>query len=313
MQLISKFKSKRILILSFLIIGFFIFNLSNVFSQIIDKNNIKYDKEYIVRLKNGDIFSGFIAEYVTDEEEGDGIKFKTALGKTTIYFFQIAEINLKEEFYKHTHRVFLLPTAEPISNNHFIGNFELLLFYGGFGIGDIVSVTAGSTVVPTLERKEQFSTLNLKFTVYNERFEDMDSKAAFAIGGNLAFINHNNNFQHLYAVASFTGPKSIITGGFFYKLGTQNNYELKFGREFLNANYFNGSFGVGLGLDTKFASSKDLHFIGELWNTDIASPTNTAVLLGLRLNNTRFSADFGLAFFTQPFAVPVFSFVWTPF
>ena len=272
--------------LKFINLFFFFFTLITLFlninlaiSQLIDKNNVKYDKEYVIRLKNGDIFSGFIVELVNDEEEGEGIKFKTALGKTTIYFFQIAEINLKEEFYKHTHRVFLLPTAEPISNNHFIGNFELLLFYGGFGISDIVSVTAGTTVVPTLNRDEQFSTLNLKFTVYNERFEDMEGKASIALGGNLAFINHNNNFQHLYAVASFTGPKSIITGGFFYKLGTQNNYELKFGREFLNANYFNGSFGVGLGLDTKFASSNDLHFIGELWNSDLAAPTNTAVLL----------------------------------
>ncbi|MFY8160821.1 MAG: hypothetical protein ACOVNU_05785 [Candidatus Kapaibacteriota bacterium] len=313
MYLNFKSKLKKLLLLSFFILGFLITNLTLVYSEIIDKDNIKYDKEYIIRLKNGDIFSGFIVELVTNEDEGDGIKFKTSLGKTNIYFFQIAEINLKEEYYRHNHRVFLLPTAEPISNNHFIGNFELLLFYGGFGIGDIVSVTAGTSVVPTLNRDEQFSTLNLKFTVYNERFEDMDSKAAIALGGNLAFINHNNNFQHLYAVASFTGPKSVLTGGFFYKLGTQNNYELKFGREFLNANYFNGSFGVGLGLDTKFASSNDLHFIGELWNSDIASPTNTAVLLGLRLNNTRFSADFGLAFFTQPFAVPVFSFVWTPF
>lgn len=301
-------------LLLLIIFPFFCLNLT---SEVLDKLDISYDNEYIIKLKNGDIFSGFIVEKIenenADENERLGIKFKTELGKTIIYDYQIAQIYLKESYYRHKHRVFLLPTAEPIKNDHFVGNYELLFFYGGVGIGDNISITAGTSVVPFINRDEQFSTMNLKVTVYDEKFESMEGKASIAVGGNLAFINHNNNFQHLYAVASFTGYKSILTGGFFYKLGTQDVYDLKFANERTPVTYFNGSMGLGLGLDTKFSNSNDLHFIGEMWNSDIANPTNTAVLLGLRLTNSKFSSDFGIMFFTQPFAVPVFSFVWTPF
>lgn len=318
-----KTNSKFEIIKSFYLFNlFFLLLLSNIslYSEdieIVSKINIFeeliIDQTYIIRLRNGDEITGIVSEKFTNDNDEYAIKFKTELGKTTIYDYQVADIRKKEDFYRHTHRVFLLPTAEPIGKNPFVGNFELLLFYGGVGVSDWLSITAGTTIVPTIRRDEQFSTMNVKLTVYDEKFDSMEGKASIAVGGNLAFINHNNNFQHLYAVASFTGYKSIITGGFFFKLGNQNNYEIKFGREFLNMNYLNGSMGVGIGLDSKFSNWNDIHFIGELWNSDIASPTNTAVLLGLRLANTKFSADFGLAFFTQPFAVPVFSFTWTPF
>jgi len=305
--------TKSILIFINLIL-FFNLNLS---SEVLEKLEISYDKEYIIKLKNGDLFSGYIVEKIENdnakENEGLGIKFKTELGKTIIYDYQISQIYLKESYYRHKHRVFLLPTAEPIKGDHFVGNYELLFFYGGVGIGDNISITAGTSVVPFINRNEQFTTMNLKVTVYDEKFESMEGKASIAVGGNLAFINHNNNFQHLYAVASFTSYKSILTGGFFYKLGNQDLYTLKFANERIPISYFNGSMGLGLGLDTKFSNSNDLHFIGEMWNSDIATPTNTAVLLGLRLTNSKFSSDFGIMFFTQPFAVPVFNFVWTPF
>lgn len=271
------------------------------------------DIECVIRFKNGDEITGEIIEKFKTGNNEYAIKFKTALGKTTVYDFQVADIRLKEEYYRHSHRLYLLPTAEPIVNNAFIGNFEMLLFYGGFGVSDWLSITGGTTIIPTLARNEQISTMNVKFTVYQEKFESMEGKASIALGGNLAFINHNNNFQHLYATATFTGAKSIITGSFFFKIGNENNYEVKFGREYLNLNYLNGSMGIGVGLDTKFTNWNDLHFIGELWNSDITAPSNTAVMLGLRLTNSKFSSDFGLAFFTQPFAIPVVSFAWTPF
>ena len=88
---------------------------------------------------------------------------------------------------------------------------------------------------------------------------------------------------------------------------------VKFDDNTINMKYENGNVGIALGLDTRIGSSRTLHFIGELWNSNITKPTNTAVLLGLRLAGQSVSADFGLAFFTQPFAAPFMSFVFTPF
>jgi hypothetical protein len=68
-----------------------------------------------------------------------------------------------------------------------------------------------------------------------------------------------------------------------------------------------------MGIDTEISGRHGLHFIGELWNSDVNQPTNSGVLLGLRLFNSGFSADFGVAFFMQPFVAPFASFVITPF
>jgi hypothetical protein len=77
--------------------------------------------------------------------------------------------------------------------------------------------------------------------------------------------------------------------------------------------YEDGSFGLALGVDTHLSAWKDVRIIGELWNSNISKPTDTGVLLGVRLGNTKFSADFGLALFTSPFLLPFTSFSWTPF
>ena len=162
----------------------------------------EFGREYIVRLTNGDIISGEYDSFISDPEDGDAIKLRTDIGTALIYSDQIVEINIEEDYYRHKHRVFVLPTAEPISNDHFIGDFELLFLYCGIGIGDWVSITAGRSVLPSIPAKHQISDINLKTTLMNSYFGDANRKISLALGANIAFLNHNNKIMHLYGTGT---------------------------------------------------------------------------------------------------------------
>lgn len=288
-------------------------NLSSYASSSLFKDIKANEKiEYYLRFKNGDEITGFISEIFDNKEDGEGIKFNTEFGKLTIYDFQISELRLKSELYRHTNRLYLMNTAEPIGSNHFVGNYELLFLYSGIGLADIASVNIGSSLIPG-QSNDQLSTVNIKLTVLNEPFESMDGKMVLAVGSSFAHINKNTEFLHFYGVSTFVGRRSNLSIGMFYKAGTNDIGIIKAFDKNYAFTYGNGSFGLNVGLDTKFTESNDLHFIGELWNSDISKPTNTGILIGLRLANTKFSADFGMAMFTQPFVFPFISFVWTPF
>jgi len=268
---------------------------------------------YYIRLEHGDVLTGYIKEFFNDPDDGEGIKFVTEVGTAPIFAFQILEIKSKNEIYRHGHRVYLLPTAEPIGDNHFIGSWEIGLIYAGGGIGDIFSLTAGRTMVPGLYEGQQGSIINGKFTVLKQTFESDPTVLFLGVGTNLAWINDANGIYHGYMNATLKGDRSSLTLAVLYKYGEKDIYDFRLSNNQLAAPYANGSFGIALGLDTKFSSRHDLRFIGELWNGDITRPSNTGVLLGFRLANTSVSMDFGLAFFTAPFAAPFVSFAWTPF
>jgi hypothetical protein len=268
---------------------------------------------YVIELTNGDVFTGTIEEFVHNQEDGDGIKMKTELGKATIFASQIDVIRTIDEYYRHNHRIFLLPTAEPISNNHFIGDFEGLFLYAGTGIGDIFSITAGRSIVPGISSKEQISELNVKFTVFSDEIKDISKKISVAVGGNMAFINSDNRFIHIYGAGSIRFTKSLITATIFYKAGSKDFYNVSAYNNLFDINYSDGSFGLAGGLDSRLFSNQNVHIIGEIWNSDITRPSNSGVFLGLRLCSRQFSADFGFSFFTEPFVAPFMSFVWTPF
>jgi len=306
-----KLNFKTILpIIIFLFVAF-----SSLYSGATKFEDLKIDdkKEYIFRLVNGDEISGAVIGFEEDEVDGAGLKIKTELGNAYLFESQIKSIYSKEEYYRHSHRVFMLPTAEPIGDNHFVGNVELAMLYAGFGVGDIVSITAGSTIIPFLPGNQQAQLLNLKTTILKEPFESMDGHISVALGANLGFLNSNNRFVHYYGVASFMGSRSRITTAVFYKAGSRDFYDVRVRDQFFFINYPDGGIGIALGLETKFSHWNGVRFIGELWNSDLTRPSNTGVFLGFRLSNTRLSADFGLAFFTQPLALPFFSFAWTPF
>ncbi len=278
----------------------------------IDELAIDRKTEYVFRLSNGDILTGTIYDRESDDK-GYSLRIKTAIGTTIIYEEEIAEIRELKAYYRHSHRVYLLPTALPIKDDHFLGNYELGLFYAGAGISDFLSITAGRSVLPFALPNQQLSVANAKVSFHGIRFEDIPADIYFAVGGNLAFVNDNNRLIHYYANATYLGDKSSVTATLFYKAGSQDFAIVRLKNEYIEMNYPDGSFGMAFGLDTKFSSRNDLRFIGEIWNSNINQPTNSMILLGLRLAGTKFAADFGLAFFTEPMAVPFASFVWTPF
>jgi hypothetical protein len=271
------------------------------------------NKKYYLRLVNGDILTGEIVEIFIDEKEGEAIKIRTAIGTATIYGKQIAAFRVLDDSYRQSHRVFLMPTAEPIGNNHFIGAFEGVFLYAGGG-WEWLSVTAGRTFVPTVSASEQFSLLTTKATVYHADNEGMPGGVSIAVGGSLAFLNASNQIQNIFANATFTMTRTRLTGLLFYKAGNESFFTASAGTiGSVNVKYPNGAFGIGIGLDTKLTEWNDLHFIAEGWNNDIQVPFNSAALLGIRIGNTAISADFGIIAFTAPAFVPFISFSWTPF
>jgi len=271
------------------------------------------DKEYVIRLNNGDLISGYVTDNISDPQDGEGIKLQTPLGTAVIFESQISDIRLKEASYRHNHRIFLLPTAEAIGDNYFIGAFEALFLYAGGGVGDWLSVSAGRTIIPGIPSFQQISTINAKVTILKQDFDTLGRKLVLAIGGNLGWANSTNSLYHLYAAGTFKLSRTNLTANVFYKLGENDSYDVSFWNSKIFLSYPNNAWGIGLGLDSKLPTWESVHVIGELWNNDITRPTHTGILLGIRLCNSALSADFGIAVFTQPYFAPFISFVWTPF
>jgi hypothetical protein len=274
---------------------------------------------YHILLKNGDMISGSIIDFYFDKDmvsqpdSSDGIKVKTELGNAIILFNQINDITLSEDLYRHDHRIFLMPTANPIKNNLYVGNFEVLYFQAGFGISDYLSFNVGRTLIPSIPSGHQLTEMNGKWTFYNDYIPDLETGIALAVGGNLAYANSANRLIHIYASGTFKMSRSQITTNVFYKTGSQDYFTFMMRDAISNVILPDGAFGVSLGLDTKLPGRNDIHFIGEIWNVDVMRPTNSSILMGFRIANRRLSADFGLALFTNPFLVPFTSFTWTLF
>jgi hypothetical protein len=276
------------------------------------------NQEYVIRLYNGDVFKAIILQEIEDKVDGKGIKVESMLGVINIYLDEIDEIRKAEKYNRHLHRHFVMPTAEPIGDDYFIGLWELAFAYAGFGITDYFSVTLGRSFVPYIGYDNQLSVVNLKGTFINRKFYDPEGKekGAFILGGgaNLSWINNDNPFRHYYAVATFKGKTSRLTTNLFYKNSGEDIYTLKFGQA---GNYIvsypDGKIGVGLGLEDQLWNWRGVNILLELWNTDFTKPSSTGVFLGFRLFNSKFSTDFGIAFFTEPFVAPFVNFVFTPF
>ncbi|MCX6154220.1 MAG: hypothetical protein NT007_08670 [Candidatus Kapabacteria bacterium] len=305
--------AKRIYFISILVQ--FLFLAVNSFSAVSFKSyDFKKDIEYEIRFTNGDILTGYYSEFIStsDTTTGDAIKFSTNFGKATIYENQVASIFLLNDAYRHNHRIFLMPTAEAIKSNHFVGVYEMLFGYLGVGIDKCISITAGRTLIPMISSKEQITVGDIKVTALTEHY-DSGETMSLAVGANLTFLNHDNKLTHFYINGTYHGNKSIVTAIIFAKTGANDFNTLHFYGNYLNMIYENGSVGVGLGLDTKLSEWKGIRLIGELWNKSVLVPTDSGVLLGLRTCNTQLAADFGIAFFLQPMFIPFASFSWTPF
>lgn len=270
---------------------------------------VEGDNEYVVRLYSGDIFKGQV-ESINDEKS---FRMITDIGTTTIYIDDVREITLLEDYYRHGNRVFIMPTARPISNDHFVGLYELAFLYGGVGITDYVSISAGRSFVPLIRQDEQLTVVNAKVTFLNKNWNNSPGGMYAAVGGNISFLNSNNQINNVYVVSTFEMATSSLTAGFIYKLGGEELFTVSIMDDLYNVNYAPGSLGIMLGLEKKISHRNDLYFIGELWNSDISRPSNTGLLGGLRIYNSDFSSEFGLSLFTSGVFAPFVSFNWTPF
>ena len=95
-------------------------------------NELK-NNEVVIRLFNGDIFTCIVKDLEYESGTLNAISIQTQIGKTKVFLKEIAEILPSSQNNRNSHRIYLLPTAEPIGKNHFIGNFELLMLYGEIG------------------------------------------------------------------------------------------------------------------------------------------------------------------------------------
>ena len=278
------------------------------------KDSLALGESYSVRLLNGDILSGELVEFVNSPDFGEGIKIKTEIGRALVYLNQMAEIKKKKDFYRHTSRVYLMPTGEAIKENHYIADFEAAMLVAGVGVQNWLSIMAGRSVIPSIRSDEQVNLLNVKATVVDDNFDFIGADFYLGLGFNYASINNNNALTHGYFTATLKGDRTRLTLLSYFKLGSKDIYTLKATNigEY-NMYYANGTFGIGVGIDTKFTERSDLHFIGEIWNANVIKPRNTGLLLGLRLCNTAIASDFGIGFSTAGAVIPVIGVSWTPF
>ena len=273
------------------------------------------DERYVVRLNTGEILSGPIIE-ISEDDAGAWVMIGSTIGNAKIYAQEIAWISTSDRSYRHSHRGYILMTAQPIRDDHFIGLIEGVMPYLGFGIGDVFSMTGGRTVIPGIAWSEQISMVNTKFTLYsapNGLVEE--GEQYYALGFNAGWLNDVNFMGHVYGVATFTGKRTQVSTMLFAKVAGKDVYTVT-GSDFFNpfnVNLANGTFGVSLGLDTRFPELQNLHFIGELWNADLTRPSNTALYLGLRLASTSVAMDAGFTIIPGPALVPTVAFAWTPF
>lgn len=310
--------------------------------QFKENTNIENNTIYMIKLINGDIISANIIEIVssidqvkdilnqntiTREQVDNFVPFiiiKAFEEEIFIYEDEIMNISIRTNnnntYQKQNHSLFLMPTANPISNNHFIGSYELFFILGGVGIFDYVSLIGGYSFIPLTNTKEQITEINAKVSIPPIRL-DNSSNIVFAIGYNYAQVNKSNKLHHLFGVATynFNGATnyenaSNASVGIFYKTGSQIfPSSIVFFERGFDFNYPDGSFGMCGGFEKHFTNRKDLSVLFEIWNTDVVNAANTAILLGLRLSGKKFYSDFGLSVVTAPFVAPFFSFVWMPF
>ncbi|MBK6291335.1 MAG: hypothetical protein IPF59_06190 [Ignavibacteria bacterium] len=287
---------------------------SGMSDEALEQYEFDTELEYYVRLVNGDVVSGPVTETSSDSA-GAFIRIKTPFGRARLYAAEISWIGLLEESYRARNRGLILPTAEAIKKDHYLALVEGVMPTLGVGIADFVSITGGRTVIPGIGWQNQFSTVNIKGTVYEGKNGLVEGgKQIYAFGVNGSWINDVNFMGHVYGVATFTGKRTRVSTMIHAKVAGKDSYVVSGGSLFdpFTFPYANGTIGVAFMMDVRFPEMHDLHFLGELWNADLTRPSQSALFLGLRQCNTAITFDFGLTLLPGPNVAPALAVAWTP-
>nr|AQQ74761.1 hypothetical protein [uncultured bacterium] len=265
----------------------------------------------IVRLTTGDRLRGELLGR-TQRDSVEAIRVRTAIGTATIDLDQIAEIRPLSRSYRYSWQSLLMPTAEPIGDDHSLMSLELMTLGVAVGVGDVVSIMALRSIVPGIPSSHQLSVLGVKATVLRAEYQQLDGYLSLAVGGNLAWVNAPNRLQHVWLAGTFTRVRSRLTVMTFYNLSSRDSYDIYAGTfGSVTMRYAPNAVGFGLGLDVQVPSRDDLHVLAELWNSDLARPYQTMLAIGLRLANSAVALDAGVAIASQV-VLPIAAVRWTP-
>lgn len=278
--------------------------------------NFEPDPElvYYVRMSNGDVLSG-LSTQVKEDGKGNYIELTTINGRIKIYEENIAWIGLYIDSYRADSRGLLIPNAEPIGNDSYIGVTEAVMPTVGIGYTPYLNVVAGRTIIPGIGAENQFSIVNIKSTLYEAENGLVEGgKQFYAVGFNASWLNDVNFIGHLYGVATFTGKRTRVSTLVHWKAAGKEVYTVSSGTlaNSFQFPYINGTLGVGLMMDVRFPELHDVHILAELWGADLTRPSQSGLFLGLRQTNNQLTYDFGFGLLPRGVLVPIVNFAWTP-
>src|SRR5438477_4988126 len=114
------------------------------------------------------------------------------------------------------YRHFIMPTAKPIEGGY-IGFWELAFMQAGYGFGDVFSLSAGFTIMPTVAFRSQIGFVQGKLTFFDDQGVSLSS------GLNFLRLTSANTFLHLFGVLTEELPSqtrlSIMA---FYKIASSS-------------------------------------------------------------------------------------------
>lgn len=269
---------------------------------------------YYVRMSNGDVLSG-LSTQVKEDGKGNYIELTTINGRIKIYEENIAWIGLYIDSYRADSRGLLIPNAEPIGNDSYVGVTEAVMPTVGIGYTPYLNVVAGRTIIPGIGAENQFSIVNIKSTLYEAENGLVEGgKQFYAVGFNASWLNDVNFIGHLYGVATFTGKRTRVSTLVHWKAAGKEVYTVSSGTlaNSFQFPYINGTLGVGLMMDVRFPELHDVHILAELWGADLTRPSQSGLFLGLRQTNNQLTYDFGFGLLPRGVLVPIVNFAWTP-
>jgi hypothetical protein len=269
---------------------------------------------YYVRMNNGDVISG-LSTQVKEDGKGNYIELTTINGRVRIYEENIAWIGLYIDSYRADSRGLLIPNAEPIGDDSYIGVTEAVMPTVGVGYTQYLNVVAGRTIIPGIGAQNQFSLINIKSTLYEAENGLVEGgKQFYAVGFNASWLNDVNFIGHVYGVATFTGKRTRVSTMVHWKAVGKEVYTVSSGTlaNSFQFPYINGTLGVGLMMDVRFPELHDVHVLAELWGADLTRPSQSGLFLGLRQTNNQLTYDFGFGLLPRGVLVPIVNFAWTP-